>query len=247
MGRAEVGTAKYASKQMKARGLQKLRFYCQVCQKQCRDDNGFKSHIKSPSHVKKISQVSQADIDEYTRQFEDDFLRLLRSTHGEKRIEANKFYNEYIQDKDHIHMNATRFTSLTKFIRYLGQTGKIRVHDVDVTKSNDTYSDDGEDDGIDMSQLVISYIDNSQRNVLRKEKLEDMSRNEKSDQEIKMMLLQKQMASALADAQEKEGDEHTVAPMVTHEKAQEPTGKISIQLGSNRPKKKPKTHKNVFQ
>lgn len=30
---------------MKAKGLGRLRWYCQVCQKQCRDDNGFKCHI----------------------------------------------------------------------------------------------------------------------------------------------------------------------------------------------------------
>ncbi len=29
---------------IKAKGLQKLRWYCQLCQKQCRDENGFKCH-----------------------------------------------------------------------------------------------------------------------------------------------------------------------------------------------------------
>lgn len=27
---------------LQAKGLQKLRWYCQMCQKQCRDENGFK-------------------------------------------------------------------------------------------------------------------------------------------------------------------------------------------------------------
>ncbi|GAV51944.1 hypothetical protein ZYGR_0AF04160 [Zygosaccharomyces rouxii] len=245
MGRAEYGTAKYASKQMKARGLQKLKFYCQVCQKQCRDDNGFKLHIKSPSHVRKISQISQADIEEYTKQFENDFLRLMRLTHGEKKIEANKFYNEYIQDKDHIHMNATRFTSLTKFIKYLGQTGKIRVHGVDVSKGDNDHDDDNADadDDVDMGQLIISYIDNSQRNLLRREKLQELAKNEKSDQEIKMMLLQRQMESAAENAKE-DKEEEEIAPVV-----REPAGTVSLQLGksSSRSKKKPNTRKNVFQ
>lgn len=248
MGRAEYGTAKYASKQMKARGLQKLKFYCQVCQKQCRDDNGFKLHIKSPSHLRKISHISQADIDEYTEQFENDFLRLMRLTHGEKKIEANKFYNEYIQDKDHIHMNATRFTSLTKFIKYLGQTGKIRVHGIDDSKGNDGGNDDDNDDDIDMGQLIISYIDNTQRNLLRREKLQDLAKNEKSDQEIKMMLLQRQMESASENAKEREDKEREI----TASAVVQPVGKISLQLGkssgsSSRSKKKPNTRKNVFQ
>lgn len=29
---------------IKAKGLQKLRWYCQLCAKQCRDENGFKCH-----------------------------------------------------------------------------------------------------------------------------------------------------------------------------------------------------------
>jgi hypothetical protein len=33
---------------IKAKGLQKLRWYCQLCQKQCRDENGFKCHQVSP-------------------------------------------------------------------------------------------------------------------------------------------------------------------------------------------------------
>jgi hypothetical protein len=35
--------AKIANR-IKAKGLQKLRWYCQLCQKQCRDENGFKCH-----------------------------------------------------------------------------------------------------------------------------------------------------------------------------------------------------------
>ena len=33
---------KQIANRIKARGLQKLRWYCQMCQKQCRDENGFK-------------------------------------------------------------------------------------------------------------------------------------------------------------------------------------------------------------
>ena len=47
-----MGDANYkrAARAIKAAGLQKLRWYCQVCQKQCRDDNGFKCHTMSESH-----------------------------------------------------------------------------------------------------------------------------------------------------------------------------------------------------
>jgi len=35
-------TPKAIANRMKSKGLQKLRWYCQMCQKQCRDANGFK-------------------------------------------------------------------------------------------------------------------------------------------------------------------------------------------------------------
>lgn len=36
-------TPKAIANRIKAKGLQKLRWYCQMCEKQCRDENGFKA------------------------------------------------------------------------------------------------------------------------------------------------------------------------------------------------------------
>lgn len=133
MARAEAGSAKFQSKALKASGLQKLKYYCQLCQKQCRDANGFKSHLGSPSHLGRISNLSKdgkgaSVVLEYLREFEREFLRLLKINHGTKKIDANKFYQEYIlYDKNHVHMNATRWTSLTSFVKHLGHLGKVRV------------------------------------------------------------------------------------------------------------------------
>lgn len=133
MGRADFGSAKYQAKQLKASGLQKLKYYCQLCQKQCRDANGFKNHLGSPSHMGRVSNMSDAGtglavVEQFLLQFEAEFLRLLRVNHGTKKISANKFYQEYIlHDKDHVHMNATRWSSLTAFVKHLGRAGKVRV------------------------------------------------------------------------------------------------------------------------
>ena len=43
--RAEAGTPKWLANKMNSKGLQKLHWYCQMCQKQCWDQNGFKCHI----------------------------------------------------------------------------------------------------------------------------------------------------------------------------------------------------------
>lgn len=182
MAKAEVGTAKYQSKQLKASGLQKLRFYCQLCLKQCRDANGFKNHLNSPSHRGRVGDLSESGrggsvVEEYTRQFRRDFLRLLRVNHGTKRINANKFYQEYIlNDKDHVHMNSTRYGSLTSFVRSLGQAGDVRVFD---SGNEDEFS------------LEIALVDHSQgeRELQQRKKQKSLQ----TDENITMKLINEQV------------------------------------------------------
>lgn len=72
-------TPKAISNRIKAKGLQKLRWYCQMCQKQCRDEvtifsisyvakfmvvtfliqNGFKCHMMSESHQRQLLLVAE--------------------------------------------------------------------------------------------------------------------------------------------------------------------------------------------
>ena len=52
--RAEKGTPKDVANRAKAKGLQKLKFYCQICEKQCRDANGFKCHCTSDAHLRQM-------------------------------------------------------------------------------------------------------------------------------------------------------------------------------------------------
>lgn len=47
MGRAEAGSTKAISNQLKSKGLTRLRWYCQVCEKACRDANAFK-YVQTP-------------------------------------------------------------------------------------------------------------------------------------------------------------------------------------------------------
>jgi DNA/RNA-binding protein KIN17 len=44
-----------------------------------------------------------------------------------KRVFANKVYQEYISDRHHIHMNATRWETLSIFVKHLGKTGQVTV------------------------------------------------------------------------------------------------------------------------
>jgi hypothetical protein len=53
------------------------------------------------------------------------------SSFGTKRVRANQVYQEYISDKSHLHMNATRWVTLTEFVKHLGRSGIARVDETD--------------------------------------------------------------------------------------------------------------------
>lgn len=68
---------------IKSKGLQKLRWYCQVCEKQCRDENGFKCHQMSDSHLRNMSLFGLNPgkvVAQYSADFEAAFLAHLKRT-----------------------------------------------------------------------------------------------------------------------------------------------------------------------
>lgn len=144
-------------------------------------------------------------IAEFSRQFQSDFVRLLRSSHGEKKINANRFYQEYISNKEHIHMNATRWASLGEVVRYLGSIGVVKVEET-------------EEDG-----LCMSYIDNSPDAVERREYLKRKAGQDVEDEERASRLLQKQIDAAGPAKQET-----TTADPEKHELKREEGVKLSI-------------------
>jgi len=66
-------------------------------------------------------------IAEFSRQFQYEFVTLLRTRHQTNRVRANAVYNEYIQDKHHVHMNGTRWVTLSGFIMTIGKAGIVKV------------------------------------------------------------------------------------------------------------------------
>ena len=89
MPKAEVGSVKHVANQLKSKGLTRLRWYCQACNKANRDANAFKMHCQSESHVRNmviIGEDSKKFIEDYSRQFQRDFMQLLKTGHGEKSI-----------------------------------------------------------------------------------------------------------------------------------------------------------------
>ena len=134
MPKHEKGTPKAIAAAIKAKGLGKLKFYCEMCSKQCRDENGFKCHCTSESHIRQMSLFAQnpdSFMDAFSSEFESTFLELLSRRFGTRRVLANLVYNEYITDKLHTHMNATIWPTLTDFVLYLGRTGKAVIDETE--------------------------------------------------------------------------------------------------------------------
>ena len=134
MPKAEKGTAKDIGNKIKAKGLQKLKFYCQMCEKQCRDANGFKCHMTSETHLRNMkifSENASGIMDGNSKDFEKLYLDTLRRRHGTKRVNANNIYQEVIADRNHIHMNATKWSTLAIFIQYVGRSGKCVVDETE--------------------------------------------------------------------------------------------------------------------
>ncbi|KAJ7164671.1 domain of Kin17 curved DNA-binding protein-domain-containing protein [Mycena crocata] len=184
MPRAEVGTPKYVANKMKSKGLQRLRWYCQVCEKQCRDENGFKCHAQSESHLRQMLVVGEhagKHITNFSQQFQSEFVALLSRRFGTKRVRANQVYQEYISAKDHLHMNSTRWVTLTEFVKHLGRSG---IAHVDETEKG----------------WFLAWIDSSPKALAKAEASLKKDRATTSDEQRERLLIAEQIERAAAEA-----------------------------------------------
>lgn len=177
MGKAEKGTPKDLANKMKAKGLQKLRWYCQMCQKQCRDENGFKCHTMSESHQRQLLLFADNPdkfLDSFSQEFLDGYVSLLKRRFGTKRVHANNVYQEYIQDRHHIHMNATQWETLTDFVKWLGREGHCVVDETE-------------------KGWYVAYIDRDPETIRRQEQLKRREKFEKDEEERMQDFINKQI------------------------------------------------------
>ncbi|KAJ7740229.1 domain of Kin17 curved DNA-binding protein-domain-containing protein [Mycena maculata] len=184
MPRAEVGTPKYVANKMKSKGLQRLRWYCQVCEKQCRDENGFKCHAQSESHLRQMLVVGEhagKHITNFSQQFQSEFVALLSRRFGTKRVRANQVYQEYISAKDHLHMNSTRWVTLTEFVKHLGRSGIARVDETE-------------------KGWFLAWIDSSPKALAKAEASLKKDRATTSDEQRERLLIAEQIERAAAES-----------------------------------------------
>ena len=151
------------------------------CQKQCRDENGFKCHQTSEGHLRQMrifAENPQKVMERYSLEFEELFLDTLQRHHNTKRCHANQVYKEYIADKHHVHMNSTKYATLTDFIMYLGKTGKCVVDETE-------------------KGWFISWIDRDPAVIARQEAADKKRRSDMDDEARRMREVERRVKAAV--------------------------------------------------
>ena len=205
---------KAAANRIKAKGLQKLRWYCQVCQKQCRDENGYKNHIQSEPHQRKVSVFSEdanRHVEDFSRQFQEGFLDILKRRYATKRVYANQVYQEYISDRDHVHMNSTRWATLSEFVIQLGRAGICKI-----------------EEGERFGSWYVQWIDNSPRELARIEALSRLDRLRKDNAERDRIFIEQQIEKGKVNTQNEDAEDSLVTRELQRGDSNQ---KISISIG----------------
>uniref|UniRef100_A0ACD5TCN6 Uncharacterized protein n=1 Tax=Avena sativa TaxID=4498 RepID=A0ACD5TCN6_AVESA len=190
MGKSDFLTPKAIANRIKAKGLQKLRWYCQMCQKQCRDENGFKCHCMSESHQRQMAIFGQAPdrvVQGFSDEFLEEFLTLLRRAHRSSRVAATVIYNEFIADRHHVHMNSTRWQTLTEFVKFLGKEGHAKVEDTP-------------------KGWFITYIDRDSEQAIKARLKRKRVKSDLADDERQELMIARQIERAQRSVAKAEGD-----------------------------------------
>lgn len=159
-----------------------------MCQKQCRDENGFKCHINTEAHQRQMllfGQNSGSYTYQFSKDFFDSFMDILKRQFGTKRVKANKVYQQVIAHKDHVHMNSTRWHTLTGFCQWLGKSGICTVDLIE-------------------DEWWITYIDRDPETLERQRKAAKKKKMDRDDEERLLDFIEQQVER---DKKRKDGDE----------------------------------------
>jgi DNA/RNA-binding protein KIN17 len=122
---------------------------------------------------------------------------------------ANRVYQEFIGDKSHMHMNSTRWVTLTEFAKHLGRTGVARV-------------DENE------KGWFIAWIDNSPKALAKQEASLAKERLTVSDEQRERTMIAEQIERAKADAGEQPEAGPSTPPAEAGLKREDGTEKVVL-------------------
>jgi len=129
-----------------------------------------------------VGEHAGKHIANFSGEFQSEFVALLSRRFGTKRVRANQVYQEYIADKHHLHMNSTRWVTLTEFVKHLGRTGVARVDETE-------------------KGWFIAWIDSSPKALAKAEASMKKDRATVSDEQRERMLIAEQIERAAAEAE----------------------------------------------
>ncbi|XP_005993942.1 DNA/RNA-binding protein KIN17 isoform X2 [Latimeria chalumnae] len=121
-----------------------------------------------------------------------------------KRVHNNVVYNEYISNRDHVHMNSTQWETLTDFTKWLGREGYCKV---DETPKG----------------WYVQYIDRDPETIRRQEELEKKKKQDLDDEEKAAKFIEEQVRRG------KEGKEEAT-PVFTELKRENEDEKVTFNL-----------------
>jgi len=156
-----------------------------------------------------VGEHAGSHIAGFSAEFQSTFVSLLSRRFGTKRIAANRVYQEYIADKQHLHMNATRWVTLTEFVKHLGRSGVARVDETE-------------------KGWFIAWIDSSPKALAKAEASLKKDRATMSDEQRERQLIAEQIGRAKAVA----GDSESPPPDAESQglKRDENTEKVVLSL-----------------
>ena len=218
MSKHEAGSAKWLNAQMKGRGLSKLKFYCQMCEKQCRDANGFKCHLTSDSHRRQMNvflENPEKYVEEFSQQFEVQYMAALdgysREGVEDPWLVANEVYSSIVRERDHVHMNATKWANLTDFLDHLEVKGVVRKR-IDAIRKN----------GFEIQRIDLEKEKQvAQRRIDERKKREREQLREDRESEKRLKIMKETFT----------GDQATVSAPTGLERA-DPTERVQLRFGA---------------
>ncbi|KAG0350123.1 hypothetical protein BG005_010342 [Podila minutissima] len=160
-----------------------------------------------------VAESPEKYVNNYSAEFQRDFMKLLSSRYGTRRVNANLVYQEFIAERTHLHMNATKWATLSEFAMHLGKEGLAVV---DETPKG----------------WFITWIDNSPKTLARQEAIAKKERMEMDDEQREQRLIQQQIEKAAALKRQDEEDGTTEAATELVRENEEEKIKLDISIKS---------------
>lgn len=131
----------------------------------------------SEAHQRQLllfGENSKKFMDNFSGTFHREYMLCLKRRFGTKRVNANVVYQEYISEKDHIHMNSTKWLTLSDYVQHLGKIGACHVEQTE-------------------KGWFITYIDRDPEAMRRQEEIQKKQKLEVDDRERQKRFLEQQM------------------------------------------------------